>query len=162
MQTVSDEGHERAGAPAAGGTGGVDEDSYEVELRGGGWSGAIGRLEEYTIKTQRTRVDLLNEDSPIIVWECLQIPEFFIAPAAALLIAQGMQLRELFPDSSYFITRPSNLVFSNGPYIFLKGQLTKPHSPPPRLLNVVLAHVTRAPEGMPMEKLMGLLLQLVL
>jgi hypothetical protein len=140
----------------------VDEDTYEVELRGGGWSGAIGRVEEYDLKVQRTRLDLTSESSPVVVWDCLQIPELFLSQPAALLIAQGMQLRELFPDSGYFITRPTNIVFSNGPYIFLKGALTKPHDPPPRLKDVVLAHVTQAPEGMPMEKLMGLLLTYVL
>lgn len=154
MQTTSDEGHERAAAPADGGAGGVDEDTHEVELRGGGWSGAIG--------TVRGAYDLTHELTDSVVWEKVLIEELLLGHAAALLIAQGMQLRELFPDSGYFITRPSNIVFSNGPYIFLKGSLTKPHDPPLRLKEVVLAHVTQVPEGTKMEALMGLLLQQVL
>jgi hypothetical protein len=143
----------------------VDEDSHEVELRGGGWSGPIGRVEEYNLGKVRTfKNGLMPEvgEEPLFWWDCLQITELFLSQPAALLVAQGMQLRELFPDSGYFITRPGNIVFSNGPYIFLAGKLTPPNDPPLRLKGVVLAHVTNAPEGMPMEKLLGLLLTHVL
>jgi hypothetical protein len=156
MQTTSDEGHERADASASSGTCGVDEDTYKIELYGGGWSGAIGHAHEGQFAVPHTWKG--------IRWEHIRIPEFFLGHTAAMLVAQGMLLKDLFPPMSFFRihAKEGDLVPSHGPYILLKGQLTKPDNPPSRLRDVVLAHVFEAPEGMKMEELQGLLLQQVL
>jgi hypothetical protein len=154
MQETSDEGRERADTPAAGGAGGVDEDTYQVELRGP--NGLIGHAADFTFQ----RPHRIYEEG--IEWNSLELKELFLSQTSALLVAQGMLLKELFPYNSYFATQPGNFVFSHGPYIFLKGKPTKVADPPPRLQGVLLAHVTKAPEGMSMDRLRGLILEQVL
>lgn len=153
MQETSDEGRERADAPAATRAGGVDENTYQVELRGP--NGLIGHADDFVFKSPHR----IFKDDLKVEWESVEVKELFLSQAQALLVAQGMLLKELFPPNSYFMVRPDNIIFSHGPYIFLKGAPAKVTDPPPRLKGIVLAHVISAPEGMPMEKLQGLILE---
>jgi hypothetical protein len=136
------------------------EDTYKVELYGGGWSGVIGYARAFEFRTQR----FVRKELDVICWESVEIPEFFIGHAQAILVAQGMPLKELFPFNSFLKVhaKEGDLTFSHGPYIFLKGRLAKPNDPPPRLKDVLIAHVISAPDGMSMERLQALLLEQVL
>jgi hypothetical protein len=157
MQEAHDEGRERADSAASGGAGGVDEGTnIVVELRGGGWRGAIGYGREFTFKTPLRVIGL-----PIL-WEAFEVPEFFFHQPAALLIAQGKLLQDFFPPDVYFAMKDVPHAISRGPYFLLKGEYSKPMDPPPRLKNMVLAHVLEAPSDMKMEDLRARLLEYVL
>jgi len=135
----------------------VDESAdHVVELRGGGWKGAIGYGCEFTFKTPLRVIGIP------IVWEAFEIPEFFFNPPAAMLIMQGKLLQDFFPPDVYFAMRGVPHTISRGPYFLLKGEYSKPQNPPPRLKNMVLGHVLEAPPDMKMEDLRARLLEYVL
>jgi hypothetical protein len=135
----------------------VDEGADQViELRGGGWKGAIGYGREFRFKTPLRVVGMP------IVWESFEVTEFFFHQPAALLIAQGKLLQDFFPPDVYFAMRGVAQPISRGPYFLLKGEYSKPQNPPPRLKNMVLAHVLEAPKDMKMEDLRARLLEYVL
>lgn len=134
----------------------MDEGTDQVELRGGGWNGPIG----YMPALDMTNGLVLKERSVLVQWQRIDIPEFFLCPAAAILIAQGKPIQDFFPPDVGFFYQGASV--SCGPYFFLKGRLTKPAQPPPRLMDVVLGRVDKCPEDMKMEELRGLLLERVM
>jgi hypothetical protein len=97
-----------------------------------------------------------------ITWTKLELEEFVFSQPAAILIAQGKPIQELFPPDVRFVYRADAHVVGYGPYFFLKGELSKPIDPPPRLKGVILARVAFAPHDMPMEVIRGKLLEQVL
>ncbi len=157
MQETHDESYECPTAAEASGASRLDEDPDQVVLVGGGWSGAIGHACSIT----RTWPERLTSKGRYIEWERISMSEFFLSPAAAILIAQGKPIQDFFPPDVSFALR-SGRTLSTGPYFFLKGRLAKLTNPPPRLLDVVLGRVAKCPADMRMEDLRGLLLEQVL
>lgn len=87
-----------------------------------------------------------------MTWWEVRVSEFFFEHTATVLIAQGMPLENFFMRCQFtgFDKR--------GQFILLKGALSSPASPPLRLTDVVLAHVTALPEGMTKPALLSHLL----
>jgi hypothetical protein len=160
MQETHDEGNERSAATEAGGAYRLDEDSHEVkiELLGAGWAGPIGHAHDFNLQIPLR----FKSKGRHIVWEKLSIKEFFFAPAAAILVAQGRPIQDFFPPDVMFAFIPKARILACGPYFFLKGRLTGPTHPPLRLIDLVLGCVVKCPEDMPMEELRGLLLEQVM
>lgn len=132
----------------------LDGNTHEVALLGGGWSAAIGYglLRSHTIGLRIAE----------ITWNRLELDEFVFSQPAAILVAQGKPVQDLFPPDVHFEMRADGQVISYGPFFFLKGVLSKPTDPPPRLRDVVLARVLFAPASIPMETVRGKLLEQVL
>lgn len=151
MQETSDEGHERSASAEADPLQGLDQDSNRVELRGGGWKGAIGYCGNVSVmRGMRTAG---------IEFEVIRAQTFYFAHAAAILVVQGMFIQDFFPPDVYF--ERNRQLFAHGPFLLLKGTLSTAEDPPPRLKNMVLAHVLSTPEGISREPLLGLLLRAV-
>jgi hypothetical protein len=157
MQETHDESHELAAPAPAGEARGMDQDTDQVgqlvELRGGGWKNAVGYAREFSVE------HACRDENARIVWQSVMFPEFFLNPAAAMLVAQGKLLQDFFPPDVYFRTDGEKRVLSRGPYFFLKGEYAKPNDPPPRLKGLLLARVLEAPCEMKMEELRAWLLQ---
>ena len=99
-----------------------------------------------------------------IVANLLTIPVLKLSPTAALLVLQGMQLSQLFPDDAKFVhthledPKQGLGEIERGPFILLAGKLTPFSDPMPRLLDVSLAAISGVPEGLTREEVAGALL----
>lgn len=151
MQVQQDEGSVGAPADSTAETTGLDQSPDRVELRGGGWKGAIGYGHNFKLVSPCTTGGVL--------FELICIKEFFFLQAATILIVQGMVLSDFFPPDVYFARRGLDEALSRGPYVFLQGKLTEPHQPPLRLRDLVLARVHDVPSGMSKEQVLGGLLR---
>jgi hypothetical protein len=154
MQEASDEGHEGAGSTEAAGSSRLGQDSYRVELVGGGWAGSIGHCTQ--IYWERTRNDGGVE------WERVASPAFIFSQSAALLVLQGMKLSDLFPaDVRFVLSHLEPYAGPRGPFVLLKGTLSTPGSPPLRIRDMVLAHIREVPKGMTRPEVLAALLRAV-
>ncbi len=151
LQAVPDESGSGAGASEGAPATRVEQGAFRVELRGGGWSTAIGRVRNECIFE---RLALSNG----LRFVRIQLDAFIFGHAAAVLQMQGMPLQDFFaPDAEFVDTQGS--VFSLGPYVFLKGELSQPWEPPLRIKNVVLAAVESVPEELTKEEVHAALLE---
>jgi hypothetical protein len=132
----------------------MDKDSDRVELRGGGWSGAIGATrhwEEFgkTCQLETGKVDFL----------LLRFPWGFVfSHAPAMLVIQGMLLSDFFSPSDVYFTDGTKTLLT-GPFILVRGILSEVQDPPPRLKQLVLAKVLRAPEQLSQAELFSKVLE---
>jgi hypothetical protein len=71
-----------------------------------------------------------------------------------------MKLSDLFPpDVRFTLERPGDKPFICGPFILLKGELSKPASPPLCLKDMVLARIESVPPHMAQADVLAALLR---
>jgi hypothetical protein len=132
----------------------VDQGSDRVELVGGGWSGSIGYCTTFSWERPCRNGG--------VEWEKVTSPSFVFSQTAALLVAQGMKLSDLFPpDVSFVVPHKEGDLRVRGPFLLLKGTFSRPSSPPLRLQDMVLARVSLVPGGMPDDEVRAVLLRAV-
>lgn len=152
LQEMQDGGDEGAGAAGTAEARRVEQSPFRIELRGGGWADAIGRVENAWV----SRSGLYTPKG--VSFTSIELDAFIFHQAAAVLQMQGMLLQDFFPPDGYFIDEQRNIL-ARGPFVFLKGELSEPWSPPRRIKNVVLAAVYSVPEGMTREELLAVLFE---
>jgi hypothetical protein len=152
MQKVQNENHQGAGAEEARPAEGLGENTGQIELIGDGWSSPIGWCRKLTF------ISCMTDG---IEWWRVVLPSFMLGQTAGLLTLQGQKLQDFFSSATRFRADVGHLG-PTGPFLLLKGALSKPNNPPLRLIDVVLASVTRVPEGMKEDELLSKLLAAVL
>jgi hypothetical protein len=97
-----------------------------------------------------------------IVWVKVTSPAFYLHQASAIMVAQGLLLQDLFSPASRFVhTLGPEDSLCGGPFILLKGELSKLEDPTPRLKDLVLASIVEWPSDYTKEQLFSLLLEAV-
>lgn len=152
MQTEQNEGGSCPGSGQAETAGRLDQDSRQVELRGGGWPGVIAHCRTLLYDSAQPQSDLEGL--------VIRIPELMLSQAAALLITQGMPLQDFFPPDVHFSAPPEPTKI-DGPFLLLQGRLSDLWDPPPRLKDVVLVKVRSAPDTISRNELLAAFLALV-
>ena len=150
MQTLHDESGEGAGGTGAGEAARVDARTDRVELRGGGWPGAVARVQDFTLQSRFRKYGEL-------AYVRVAVGALVLNHAPAILVMQGLLLQDLFAPDTFFAFRGE--VLARGPFVLLRGTLSTPQDPPLRLKDVVLAAVERAPAGMTREEVLATLLE---
>jgi hypothetical protein len=118
-----------------------------------GWTGSIWRC--FNIIATRVEQDEL-------VWDRYDIDVLRLSHTAALLLQQGLPTGDLFPpDGFLFMPTSRREPPPSGPFLFLAGRPVL-SDPPPRVEEVTLGHVLRAPRDMKPEQLLGQLVETTL
>jgi len=125
--------------------------TLDVELVGGGWNGRIASVAGYSVKWHEVPFQ----------WAEVRIEELALSQTVSLLVTQGLKLQELFPMDAFFRRYNLEVVLEPGLHVFLKGELTPLHQPPPRIRNVVLGHLKAIPEDLTRDDLLSTLMQRV-
>ena len=130
----------------------MEQDPDRVELVGEGWDETIAQGPSWR------RESWIHSDYYYIMYS---LPALQFSHAATLLITQGMALQNFFPyDSQLFLYEKGDIAHSvRGPFVYLRGKYTAPNDPPPRLQEVVLARVLKAPKGASKEAILAYLLK---
>lgn len=157
MQAVQHEGNAGADAPGSTEAGRVDQGPYEVavELRGGGWVDAVASVRGALSLSRQTPV------SGELAYALARIDSLVLRHAPSVLVLQGMLLQDLFVPDVYFFDLDANQVLMRGPWVFLKGALSKRWQTPLRIDGVVLASLDHVPEEMSREQVLSALLEAV-
>jgi len=141
---MQDEGHVDAPRAGAGGTEGLHQNPYQVEVTTFGRASPVGRCSP-VIVAQINRAGL--------VWNRLDIERLELSHVSALLVIQGLPLKKLFEGVLF-----SSPTFQfKGVYTLLRGGLSSPIAPPLRLEDIVLAEVVSAQDWSSEEILSAML-----
>lgn len=158
LQTIQDESHEGTARPGPDKACRLEQGPYQIELRGGGWAGPVGRASKLTTESSALRV-LPQGD---LRFTRVNIDAFIFHQVSSVLVLQGMTLQDLFPPDARFACVRGNIeqqVLARGPFIFLKGALSEGWDPPLRLKGVVLAALESVPAGVTREEVLDCLLK---
>lgn len=151
----------RSAAPAGPDTaGGLHENTHRMKwiLHAPGWPANPAFAREGSYVGKSTRLPLGR-----VLWRCFNFKELRLSASAALLILQGMPIKDIFPPDASLIEEPDEgaMVIHTGPFIFLKGTFDSLHSPV-CIHDMVVAGILEAPKGVEEKVLLGALLEEVL
>lgn len=137
MSTAHDES---SGSPSGSGTnppGGLQSYPEQLTLRASGWQSPIGTVRGLRL----ARIEKKAEEKAL-AWYKLHIDELVLSRPAALLVIQGMPLKNLFPpDCAFCFENTMNPVVNFDAPIVLLNREVRLLSNPPKLTHVALGVV---------------------
>jgi hypothetical protein len=110
-----------------------------IHLWNKGWADPAAQLESFFTSIQPP----LEFGAVSVPWRRIDIPELFWSHTATLMILGGTQLQRFFHDC--YIDAPDIVI---GPFVLLRGEMSKPYLPVQSMTDVVLAQV---PEDLPVD-----------